>query len=168
MRRLPLSHNSLPLDQTKLLLMTLLRLSPVMPFTFSNYLTGLSSISPVVIFLGTLLGTLPTQLVYVTAGTMGCRMHLDPPSSPPLRSASIPLRFTTVPSLPLLSPHNPLPSPPLRSPCLVSPRLPPCLPLPPLASPPLLSLPLPSSPFPTPPSHPSPPLSPLPRCLFVD
>ncbi|KAL1521137.1 hypothetical protein AB1Y20_022691 [Prymnesium parvum] len=56
--------------QTKLLLMTLLRLSPVMPFTFSNYLSGLSSISPVVIFLGTLMGTLPTQLVYVTAGKL--------------------------------------------------------------------------------------------------
>lgn len=57
--------------QTKLLLMTLLRLSPIMPFTFSNYLTGLTSLSPLVIFLGTLLGTLPTQFVYVTAGSLG-------------------------------------------------------------------------------------------------
>jgi len=53
---------------TKLLLMTLLRLSPIMPFTFSNYLTGLTSLSPLIVFVGTLLGTLPTQLVYVTAG----------------------------------------------------------------------------------------------------
>eukprot|EP00966_Prymnesium_polylepis_P143973 3323773-Prymnesium_polylepis.1 len=39
-----------------------------MPFTFSNYLTGLTSLSPLIVFVGTLLGTLPTQLVYVTAG----------------------------------------------------------------------------------------------------
>jgi len=51
--------------------MTLLRLSPIMPFTFSNYLAGLTSMSPLIIFLGTLLGTLPTQLVYVTAGSLG-------------------------------------------------------------------------------------------------
>jgi uncharacterized membrane protein YdjX (TVP38/TMEM64 family) len=61
--------------QTKLLLMTLLRLSPIMPFTFSNYLTGLSSLPPVVIFAGTLLGTLPTQFVYVTAGAVSQWEH---------------------------------------------------------------------------------------------
>ena len=63
--------------QTKLLLMTLLRLSPIMPFTFSNYLTGLSSLPPAVIFAGTMLGTLPTQFVYVTAGE---RAHASPRS----------------------------------------------------------------------------------------
>ena len=47
---------------TSLLLVTLLRLSPVLPFTFSNYLAGLTSLPIWVIFIGTLLGTLPTQV----------------------------------------------------------------------------------------------------------
>ena len=54
-----------------LLLVTLLRLSPVLPFTFSNYLAGLTSIPIPTFFLGTLLGTLPTQAVYVGAGAIG-------------------------------------------------------------------------------------------------
>jgi uncharacterized membrane protein YdjX (TVP38/TMEM64 family) len=57
--------------RTSLLLVTLLRLSPVLPFTFSNYLAGLTSIPLPVLFVGTLLGTLPTQLVYVKAGSVG-------------------------------------------------------------------------------------------------
>ena len=57
--------------QTSLLLVLLLRLSPVMPFTFSNYLFGLTSARLWVIFLGTLIGTLPTQAVYVSAGALG-------------------------------------------------------------------------------------------------
>ena len=57
--------------RTSLMLVTLLRLSPVMPFTFSNYLAGLTSLPAWVIFLGTLLGTLPTQAVYVGAGALG-------------------------------------------------------------------------------------------------
>ena len=47
--------------RTTLLLVTLLRLSPVLPFTFSNYLAGVTSIPIPVLFLGTLIGTLPTQ-----------------------------------------------------------------------------------------------------------
>jgi len=54
-----------------LLLVTLLRLSPVLPFTFSNYLAGLTSLPIWVVFLGTALGTLPTQAVYVGAGALG-------------------------------------------------------------------------------------------------
>ena len=54
-----------------LLLVTLLRLSPVLPFTFSNYLAGLTSLPIPTFFLGTLLGTLPTQAVYVGAGAIG-------------------------------------------------------------------------------------------------
>ena len=57
--------------RTSLLLVLLLRLSPVMPFTFSNYLFGLTSTRLWVVFLGTLLGTLPTQTVYVSAGALG-------------------------------------------------------------------------------------------------
>jgi uncharacterized membrane protein YdjX (TVP38/TMEM64 family) len=56
---------------TPLLLVTLLRLSPVLPFTFSNYLTGLTSIPLTTFFIGTLIGTLPTQAVYVGAGALG-------------------------------------------------------------------------------------------------
>mmetsp|Transcript_48509 Transcript_48509/g.109292 ORF Transcript_48509/g.109292 Transcript_48509/m.109292 type:complete len:91 (+) Transcript_48509:632-904(+) len=34
-------------------------------------MSGLTSLSPVVLFFGTLLGTLPTQAVYVSAGSLG-------------------------------------------------------------------------------------------------
>ena len=66
-----------------LLLVVLLRLSPVMPFTFSNYLAGLTSVPPWILFVGTLLGTLPTQFVYVSAGALGRQalhggVHLPP------------------------------------------------------------------------------------------
>jgi len=54
-----------------LLLVTLLRLSPVVPFTFSNYLFGLSSIDLAVLGIGTLVGTLPSQAAYVAAGSLG-------------------------------------------------------------------------------------------------
>ena len=56
---------------TSLLLVTLLRLSPVLTFTFSNYLAGVTSIGVPTFFLGTLLGTLPTQAIYVSAGAIG-------------------------------------------------------------------------------------------------
>ena len=56
---------------TPLLLITLLRLSPVLPFTFSNYLFGLTSVKIHHVFLGTLVGTLPTQAIYVCAGALG-------------------------------------------------------------------------------------------------
>ena len=74
--------------QTSLLLVLLLRLSPVMPFTFSNYLFGLTSARLWVIFLGTLIGTLPTQAVYVSAGALGrqalqgCALAAAPASRP--------------------------------------------------------------------------------------
>jgi uncharacterized membrane protein YdjX (TVP38/TMEM64 family) len=77
--------------QTSLLLVLLLRLSPVMPFTFSNYLFGLTSARLWVIFLGTLIGTLPTQAVYVSAGALGrqalqgCALAAAPASCPPPR-----------------------------------------------------------------------------------
>jgi uncharacterized membrane protein YdjX (TVP38/TMEM64 family) len=57
--------------RTALLLVTLLRLSPVLPFTFSNYMAGLTSLPLWIIFTGTALGTLPTQAVYVGAGALG-------------------------------------------------------------------------------------------------
>ena len=57
--------------RTALLLVTLLRLSPVLPFTFSNYMAGLTSLPLWVVFTGTALGTLPTQAVYVGAGALG-------------------------------------------------------------------------------------------------
>ena len=79
--------------RTQLLLLLLLRLSPVLPFTFSNYLFGLTSLHGWVIFLGTLLGTLPSQMVYVSAGALGrqalqgcARAHRPPHGTmPPLQ-----------------------------------------------------------------------------------
>ena len=68
--------------RTSLLLVLLLRLSPVMPFTFSNYLFGLTSTRLWVVFLGTLLGTLPSQTVYVSAGALG-RQALQGWAQPP-------------------------------------------------------------------------------------
>jgi len=74
--------------RTKLLLVTLLRLSPMMPFTFSNYLMGLTSLSPLVVFFGTLLGTVPTQLAYVTAGSLGRQALEGGLSMPPALAIS--------------------------------------------------------------------------------
>jgi uncharacterized membrane protein YdjX (TVP38/TMEM64 family) len=56
---------------TSLLLVTLLRLSPILPFTFSNYLAGVTSLPISAFALGTLLGCIPTQAVYVSAGALG-------------------------------------------------------------------------------------------------
>jgi len=54
-----------------LMLLALLRLSPVIPFTFSNYLCGVSSIPALFLGMGTLVGSLPAQVVYVVAGAVG-------------------------------------------------------------------------------------------------
>eukprot|EP00316_Scyphosphaera_apsteinii_P024209 CAMPEP_0119303110 /NCGR_PEP_ID=MMETSP1333-20130426/4585_1 /TAXON_ID=418940 /ORGANISM="Scyphosphaera apsteinii, Strain RCC1455" /LENGTH=320 /DNA_ID=CAMNT_0007305691 /DNA_START=32 /DNA_END=995 /DNA_ORIENTATION=+ len=56
---------------TLLLLLTLLRLSPIVPFTFSNYMFGLTSIPPFLLLVATFAGTLPSQAAYVTAGALG-------------------------------------------------------------------------------------------------
>jgi len=55
----------------------------VLPFTFSNYLAGVTSISIPIFFLGTLLGTLPTQAVYVGAGAIGRKALQGGVSLPP-------------------------------------------------------------------------------------
>jgi uncharacterized membrane protein YdjX (TVP38/TMEM64 family) len=70
-------------QSTSLLLVLLLRLSPVVPFTFSNYLFGLTSVTPLVLGLGTLLGTLPTQAVYVAAGALGQKALVGELKMPP-------------------------------------------------------------------------------------
>ena len=57
--------------RTTFLLALLLRLSPVVPFTFSNYLSGITSIPASVLAVATLLGTLPSQAAYVAAGALG-------------------------------------------------------------------------------------------------
>lgn len=67
---------------TSLLLVFLLRLSPVLPFTFSNYLAGVTRVPISAFFLGTLLGTLPTQAAYVTAGALGRKALQDGVSLP--------------------------------------------------------------------------------------
>jgi len=64
-------------------LLALLRLSPVIPFTFSNYLYGLSSLPVLFLGTGTLIGSLPAQVAYVGAGAVGQRALAGELSLPP-------------------------------------------------------------------------------------
>mmetsp|Transcript_20324 Transcript_20324/g.41004 ORF Transcript_20324/g.41004 Transcript_20324/m.41004 type:complete len:382 (+) Transcript_20324:61-1206(+) len=56
------------------LLMFLLRSSPVIPFSWANYLFGLSRVPFVPFVLGTLLGTLPGITMMVSAGNFGAEV----------------------------------------------------------------------------------------------
>ncbi|KAF3608128.1 hypothetical protein DY000_02046224 [Brassica cretica] len=58
---------------------TLLRLSPLLPFSLGNYLYGLTSVKFVPYVLGSWLGMLPGSWAYVSAGAFG-RAIIDPPS----------------------------------------------------------------------------------------
>lgn len=49
----------------------LLRLSPVIPFSVSNYLCGLTSVAFLPFLLGTAIGTMPWALLYVSLGATG-------------------------------------------------------------------------------------------------
>lgn len=74
--------------QKTLVLVGLVRLSPVIPFCWSNYLFGLT---PVPIFpyaVGTFLGTLPGLSVFVSAGVVGKAMATGSVSVPPALFAS--------------------------------------------------------------------------------
>mmetsp|Transcript_51383 Transcript_51383/g.122312 ORF Transcript_51383/g.122312 Transcript_51383/m.122312 type:complete len:382 (-) Transcript_51383:258-1403(-) len=53
------------------LVTTMIRLSPVIPFCWSNYLFGLTPINVVPYAMGTAVGTLPGLLVFVSAGVVG-------------------------------------------------------------------------------------------------
>ncbi|VFQ92964.1 unnamed protein product [Cuscuta campestris] len=52
-------------------IVTLLRLSPLLPFSLGNYLYGLTSVEFVPYVLGSWLGMLPGTWAYVSAGALG-------------------------------------------------------------------------------------------------
>lgn len=62
---------------TSLLLITLLRLSPVLPFSWANYLFGLSPVPFTAFSLGTFLGCLPAVTAYVNAGRLGAEIVVN-------------------------------------------------------------------------------------------
>ena len=63
-----------------LTLITLLRASPVLPFTWGNYLFGLSALHPLTFSLGTFLGCLPSCAAYVYAGQAGADIVVNGPA----------------------------------------------------------------------------------------
>mmetsp|Transcript_48586 Transcript_48586/g.118336 ORF Transcript_48586/g.118336 Transcript_48586/m.118336 type:complete len:353 (-) Transcript_48586:130-1188(-) len=66
-----------------LLLVGLVRLSPVVPFCWSNYLFGLTPVPILPYAAGTFLGTLPGLSVFVSAGVVGKAMATGSVSLPP-------------------------------------------------------------------------------------
>mmetsp|Transcript_6464 Transcript_6464/g.10223 ORF Transcript_6464/g.10223 Transcript_6464/m.10223 type:complete len:246 (-) Transcript_6464:815-1552(-) len=65
-----------------LFVVSLFRLSPVIPFCWSNYLFGLTPIKSAPYFIGTWLGTLPALSAFVSAGVVGKAM-ISSGASPP-------------------------------------------------------------------------------------
>ena len=74
---------------TSLLLISLLRLSPVLPFSWANYIFGLSPVPFTAFSLGTFLGCFPAVSAYVNAGKLGAEIvvrraaRTAPPSRAP-------------------------------------------------------------------------------------
>jgi uncharacterized membrane protein YdjX (TVP38/TMEM64 family) len=68
---------------TSLTLITLLRLSPVLPFAWANYVFGLSPVPTAAFALGSLAGMLPAVAAYVTAGQLGADIAVNGPGSNP-------------------------------------------------------------------------------------
>ena len=74
---------------TSLLLISLLRLSPVLPFSWANYIFGLSPVPFSAFSLGTFLGCFPAVSAYVNAGKLGAEIvvrraaRTAPPSRAP-------------------------------------------------------------------------------------
>ena len=56
-------------------IVTLLRLSPLLPLALSNYLYGLTSVDLGSYVLGSWAGMLPGTIAYVAAGAHPCRRH---------------------------------------------------------------------------------------------
>ena len=83
---------------TSLLLISLLRLSPVLPFSWANYIFGLSPVPFTAFSLGTFLGCLPAVAAYVNAGKLGAEIvvsrapsHAPEPCPEPCPSAAPPI-----------------------------------------------------------------------------
>jgi|EP00900_Chrysochromulina_parva_P014205 uncharacterized membrane protein YdjX (TVP38/TMEM64 family) len=62
---------------TSLTLITLLRLSPVLPFAWANYVFGLSPVPAAAFSVGTLLGSFPAVAAYVSAGSVGADVVIN-------------------------------------------------------------------------------------------
>ena len=62
---------------TSLTLITLLRLSPVLPFAWANYVFGLSPVPWQAFSIGTFVGCLPAVAGYVTAGELGAEIAVN-------------------------------------------------------------------------------------------
>lgn len=69
---------------TSLTLITLLRLSPVLPFSWANYVFGLSPVPMAAFSLGTFLGCLPAVAAYVSAGQAGAEIVVNGAESNPV------------------------------------------------------------------------------------
>ena len=64
-------------------MVTLLRLSPLLPLALSNYLYGLTSVDLPSYVAGSWLGMLPGTIAYVTAGALPVNPECLPPSTCP-------------------------------------------------------------------------------------
>lgn len=62
---------------TSLTLITLLRLSPVLPFAWANYVFGLSPVPLPAFSIGTFVGCLPAVAAYVSAGQVGAEIAVN-------------------------------------------------------------------------------------------
>lgn len=62
---------------TSLLLIGLLRLSPILPFSWANYIFGLSPVPFTAFSLGTFFGCLPAVSAYVNAGKLGAEIVVN-------------------------------------------------------------------------------------------
>jgi len=69
---------------TSLTLITLLRLSPVLPFAWANYVFGLSPVPAAAFSIGTFVGCLPAVTAYVSAGTVGADVVINGAQNDPL------------------------------------------------------------------------------------
>ena len=69
---------------TSLTLITLLRLSPVLPFAWANYVFGLSPVPISAFSIGTFVGCLPAVAGYVSAGQVGAEIAVNGAESSPL------------------------------------------------------------------------------------
>ncbi len=69
---------------TSLTLITLLRLSPVLPFAWANYVFGLSPVPAAAFSIGTFVGCLPAVAAYVSAGEVGADVVINGADNDPL------------------------------------------------------------------------------------
>ena len=69
---------------SSLTLITLLRLSPVLPFAWANYVFGLSPVPAAAFSIGTFVGCFPAVTAYVSAGQVGADVVIDGAESDPL------------------------------------------------------------------------------------